>query len=95
MITANGLQEREEVFYTIPLQSRRRHSIGGYLTAGGLVGGGEVTTVPSEVPRMPAPKLCQKTTEEEVAKRRRPKNIPIKGNYSFINTFPCLSLGSE
>ncbi|XP_049867771.1 phosphoinositide 3-kinase adapter protein 1 isoform X2 [Pectinophora gossypiella] len=70
---AKGPQDREEVFYTIPLQGRRRHSVGGYL-ATGAAGAGEVTTVPSEVPRMPPPRFGK---DDEV-KRRRPKNFPFK-----------------
>ncbi|XP_063360601.1 phosphoinositide 3-kinase adapter protein 1 isoform X1 [Cydia amplana] len=74
VVTPDGPQEREEVFYTIPLQGRRRHSVGGYLAAGAS-GAGEVTSVPSEVPKMPPPRFGPK--EEEV-KRRRPKNFPFK-----------------
>ncbi|RVE54748.1 hypothetical protein evm_000515 [Chilo suppressalis] len=74
VVTSEGPQEREEVFYTIPLQGRRRHSVGGYLTTEGG-GTGEVTTVPSEVPKMPPPRFTQR--EEEV-KRRRPKNFIFK-----------------
>lgn len=70
--------EREEVFYTIPLQGRRRHSVGGYL-ATGAAGHGEITTVPSEVPKMPPPKFGQK--EDETVKRRKPKNFPFKGKF--------------
>lgn len=70
------MQEREEVFYTIPLQGRRRHSVGGYLATGGS-GSGEVTSVPSEVPRMPPPRFA--TKDDEGVKRRRPKNFPFKG----------------
>lgn len=76
MATADGMQEREEVFYTIPLQGRRRHSVGGYL-ATGAAGAGEVTAVPSEVPRMIAPKIGQR--EDESIKRRKPKNFTFKG----------------
>lgn len=72
--TSEGMQEREEVFYTIPLQGRRRHSVGGYLMTGGG-GSGEVTSVPSEVPRMLAPRV----NPEEGVKRRRPKNFSFKG----------------
>lgn len=75
VVTSEGPQEREEVFYTIPLQGRRRHSVGGYL-ATGTAGAGEVTAVPSEVPRMPPPKFNQK--EEDTMKRRRPKNFSFK-----------------
>ncbi|KAL0881002.1 hypothetical protein ABMA27_002148 [Loxostege sticticalis] len=75
VVTSDGPQEREEVFYTIPLQGRRRHSVGGYLATGGA-GAGEVTTVPSEVPKMPAPKFSQQREDE--VKRRRPKNFPFK-----------------
>ncbi|CAK1600877.1 unnamed protein product [Parnassius mnemosyne] len=75
IMTSEGVKEREEVFYTIPLQGRRRHSVGGYLDTGG-VGGGEVTTVPSEVPKMPPPRFNQ--NDEEVVKRRRPKNFSFK-----------------
>ncbi|XP_073949594.1 DBB domain-containing protein stumps isoform X2 [Choristoneura fumiferana] len=75
VVTPEGPQEREEVFYTIPLQGRRRHSVGGYLAAG-AAGAGEVTAVPSEVPKMPPPRFGNK--EEEVVKRRRPKNFPFK-----------------
>lgn len=78
MVTPEGPQEREEVFYTIPLQGRRRHSVGGYLAAG-AAGAGEVTAVPSEVPKMPPPRFGNK--EEEVVKRRRPKNFPFKGKF--------------
>lgn len=80
-MTAAGVQEREEVFYTIPLQGRRRHSVGGYLAAGGLEGVGEVTTVPCEVPRMPAPKIQSKVADDDSMKRRRPKNFQFKGKY--------------
>lgn len=76
--TSDGVQEREEIFYTIPLHGRRRHSVGGYLTTDGA-GSGEVTTVPSEVPRMLAPRVNQ--TEEDSVKRRRPKNFSFKGQY--------------
>lgn len=76
VVTSDGPQEREEVFYTIPLQGRRRHSVGGYLTTG-AAGAGEVTTVPSEVPRMPPPRFNQK--EEDTIKRRKPKNFSFKG----------------
>ncbi|XP_035458944.2 phosphoinositide 3-kinase adapter protein 1 isoform X1 [Spodoptera frugiperda] len=75
VVTNDGPQEREEVFYTIPLQGRRRHSVGGYLTTG-AAGAGEVTAVPSEVPRMPPPRFNQK--EEDTIKRRRPKNFSFK-----------------
>lgn len=75
VVTTDGPQEREEVFYTIPLQGRRRHSVGGYLTTG-AAGAGEVTAVPSEVPRMPPPRFNQK--EEDTIKRRRPKNFSFK-----------------
>lgn len=74
--TPDSTHEREEVFYTIPLQGRRRHSVGGYL-ATGAAGHGEITTVPSEVPKMPPPKFGHK--EDETVKRRRPKNFPFKG----------------
>ncbi|XP_037975103.2 phosphoinositide 3-kinase adapter protein 1 [Plutella xylostella] len=74
VVTPNGLQEREEVFYTIPLQGRRRHSVSGYL-ATGPGGLGEVTVVPSEVPTMPPPK--PQASDEEVRKRR-PRNFPFK-----------------
>lgn len=74
--TSESTHEREEVFYTIPLQGRRRHSVGGYLTTG-AAGHGEITAVPSEVPKMPPPKFGQK--EDETVKRRRPKNFPFKG----------------
>lgn len=74
--TSDGMQEREEVFYTIPLQGRRRHSVGGYLATDG-VGSGEVTAVPSEVPRTQAPRV--NLTEEDSVKRRRPKNFSFKG----------------
>ncbi|KAL4716368.1 hypothetical protein ACJJTC_006730 [Scirpophaga incertulas] len=74
VVTAEGPQEREEVFYTIPLQGRRRHSVGGYL-ATGVGGAGEVTTVPSDVPKMPAPRFSQR--EDEV-KRRKPRNFTFK-----------------
>ncbi|KOB74445.1 Uncharacterized protein OBRU01_09131, partial [Operophtera brumata] len=60
--TSDGVQEREEIFYTIPLHGRRRHSVGGYLTTDGA-GSGEVTAVPSEVPRMQAPRV--NPTEED------------------------------
>lgn len=79
-MTPEGPQEREEVFYTIPLQGRRRHSVGGYLATGGA-GTGEVTSVPSDVPKMPAPKFAQR--EDEV-KRRRPKNFPFKGTWKIL-----------
>lgn len=82
VVTSDGPQEREEVFYTIPLQGRRRHSVGGYLATGGA-GAGEVTTVPSEVPKMPAPKFSQQREDE--VKRRRPKNFPFKGLYNNNN----------
>ncbi|XP_028173100.1 phosphoinositide 3-kinase adapter protein 1 isoform X2 [Ostrinia furnacalis] len=75
VVTSDGPQEREEVFYTIPLQGRRRHSVGGYLATGGA-GAGEVTTVPSEVPKMPAPRFTQQREDE--VKRRRPKNFSFK-----------------
>ncbi|CAH0714465.1 unnamed protein product, partial [Brenthis ino] len=75
VVTPDGTKEHEEVFYTIPLQGRRRHSVGGYLTTGSA-GAGEVTTVPSEVPKMPPPRFNQ--TEEEAVRRRRPKNFPFK-----------------
>ncbi|XP_059046552.1 phosphoinositide 3-kinase adapter protein 1 isoform X1 [Achroia grisella] len=76
VLTPEGYtQEREEVFYTIPLQGRRRHSVGGYLATGGA-GGGEVTSVPSEVPKMPPPRFAPK--DEDTVKRRRPKNFPFK-----------------
>ncbi|XP_047530019.1 phosphoinositide 3-kinase adapter protein 1 isoform X1 [Vanessa atalanta] len=75
IFTSDGTKEHEEVFYTIPLQGRRRHSVGGYL-ATGSAGNGEVTTVPSEVPKMPPPRINQ--TEDEAVKRRRPKNFPFK-----------------
>ncbi|XP_053613193.1 phosphoinositide 3-kinase adapter protein 1 isoform X3 [Plodia interpunctella] len=75
VVTPEGTQEREEIFYTIPLQGRRRHSVGGYLATGGG-GTGEVTTVPSEVPRMPPPRFNPK--EDETVKRRRPKNFTFK-----------------
>lgn len=73
--TPVGMQENEEVFYTIPLQGRRRHSVGGYL-ATGAAGTGEVTSVPSEVPRMPPPRINNK--EDEGVKRRRPRNFSFK-----------------
>ncbi|XP_041988074.1 phosphoinositide 3-kinase adapter protein 1 isoform X2 [Aricia agestis] len=75
VVTSDGTKEHEEVFYTIPLQGRRRHSVGGYLATGGA-GEGEVTTVPSEVPKMPPPRFNH--TEEEGVKRRRPKNFTFK-----------------
>ncbi|XP_032515585.2 phosphoinositide 3-kinase adapter protein 1 isoform X1 [Danaus plexippus] len=75
VVTSNGSRDHEEVFYTIPLQGRRRHSVGGYL-ATGSGGTGEVTTVPSEVPKMPPPRINK--TEEEAVKRRRPKNFSFK-----------------
>lgn len=78
MGTSDSAHDREEVFYTIPLQGRRRHSVGGYL-ATGAAGHGEITTVPSEVPKMPPPKFGQK--EDETVKRRRPKNFPFKGKF--------------
>lgn len=78
VVTTDGPQEREEVFYTIPLQGRRRHSVGGYLTTG-AAGAGEVTAVPSEVPRMPPPRFNQK--EDDTIKRRRPKNFSFKGKF--------------
>lgn len=81
MTTPTGVHEREEVFYTIPLQSRRRHSVGGYLAAGGLGGLGEVTKVPSEVPSMPPPKFRHKGSEEEVIKRKKPKNLQFRGKF--------------
>lgn len=81
VVTPEGPQEREEVFYTIPLHGRRRHSVGGYLTTG-VAGSGEVTAVPSEVPRMPPPKFSQK--EDEAVKRRRPKNFPFKGKCCLL-----------
>lgn len=81
VVTNDGPQEREEVFYTIPLQGRRRHSVGGYLTTG-AAGAGEVTAVPSEVPRMPPPRFNQK--EEDTIKRRRPKNFSFKGEFNII-----------
>lgn len=81
IVTADGPLEREEVFYTIPLQGRRRHSVGGYLATGGA-GAGEVTSVPSEVPRMPPPRFHQK--EEDTIKRRRPKNFSLKGKINII-----------
>lgn len=74
--THDGPQECEEVFYTIPLQGRRRHSVGGYLTTG-AAGTGEVTSVPSEVPKMAPPRFNQQ--EDDAVKRRRPKNFPFKG----------------
>ncbi|XP_026315896.1 phosphoinositide 3-kinase adapter protein 1 isoform X2 [Hyposmocoma kahamanoa] len=73
--TPESTHEREEVFYTIPLQGRRRHSVGGYL-ATGAAGNGEITTMPSEVPKMPPPKFGHK--DDETIKRRRPKNFPFK-----------------
>lgn len=76
--SSESTHDREEVFYTIPLQGRRRHSVGGYL-ATGAAGHGEITTVPSEVPKMPPPKFGQK--EDETVKRRRPKNFPFKGKF--------------
>lgn len=69
------------MFYTIPLQGRRRHSVGGYLTTGSA-GAGEVTAVPSEVPKMPPPRFNQ--TEEEAVRRRRPKNFPFKGKSKYF-----------
>ncbi|XP_045495194.1 phosphoinositide 3-kinase adapter protein 1 isoform X1 [Colias croceus] len=75
VVTSEGTKEHEEVFYTIPLPGRRRHSVGGYLTTGGN-GSGEVTTVPSEVPKMPPPRFHQH--DEEAVRRRRPKNFPFK-----------------
>lgn len=94
VMTPAGVQEREEVFYTIPLQNRRRHSVGGYLAAGGLGGIGEVTKVPSEVPRMPAPKF-HKRPEEEVTKRRRPKNFQFKGMEDIAIVWSTGSAKSE
>lgn len=76
--TPESTHEREEVFYTIPLQGRRRHSVGGYL-ATGAAGNGEITTMPSEVPKMPPPKFGHK--DDETVKRRRPKNFPFKGKF--------------
>lgn len=76
VVTSDGTKEHEEVFYTIPLQGRRRHSVGGYL-ATGSAGTGEVTAVPSEVPKMPPPRFNQ--TNEETITRRRPKNFQFKG----------------
>ncbi|KAJ0175461.1 hypothetical protein K1T71_008620 [Dendrolimus kikuchii] len=73
--TSETVQEREEVFYTIPLHGRRRHSVGGYL-ATGAAGAGEVTTVPSEVPRMPPPRFNQ--NEDESVKRRKPRKFSFK-----------------
>ncbi|KPJ11194.1 Phosphoinositide 3-kinase adapter protein 1 [Papilio machaon] len=75
VVTTEGVKEREEVFYTIPLQGRRRHSVGGYLATGGG-GAGEVTSVPSEVPKMPPPRFNH--NEDDVVKRRRPKNFSFK-----------------
>ncbi|XP_030020572.1 phosphoinositide 3-kinase adapter protein 1 isoform X3 [Manduca sexta] len=75
MASPEGISEREEVFYTIPLQGRRRHSVGGYLATGGA-GTGEVTSVPSEVPRMPPPRFNH--TEDEGVKRRKPRNFSFK-----------------
>ncbi|XP_068632888.1 phosphoinositide 3-kinase adapter protein 1 [Battus philenor] len=75
VVTSEGVKEREEIFYTIPLQGRRRHSVGGYLATGGG-GAGEVTSVPSEVPKMPPPRVNH--NDEEVVKRRRPKNFSFK-----------------
>ncbi|XP_072939314.1 uncharacterized protein stumps isoform X2 [Epargyreus clarus] len=75
VVTPEGPKEREEVFYTIPLQGRRRHSVGGYL-ATGAAGTGEVTTVPSEVPKMPPPRFNQ--VDDESVKRRRPRNFSFK-----------------
>ncbi|XP_052739612.1 phosphoinositide 3-kinase adapter protein 1 isoform X2 [Bicyclus anynana] len=75
VLTSDGSKEHEEIFYTIPLQGRRRHSVGGYL-ATGSAGTGEVTSVPSEVPKMPPPRINQ--TEDETVKRRRPKHFAFK-----------------
>lgn len=82
------MHEREEVFYTIPLQGKRRHSVGGYL-ATDAAGTGEVTSVPSEVPRMPPPRFNQK--DDDSVRRRRPRNFSFKGksrqriNQSFLD----------
>ncbi|XP_021205828.1 phosphoinositide 3-kinase adapter protein 1 isoform X2 [Bombyx mori] len=73
--THEGMHEREEVFYTIPLQGKRRHSVGGYL-ATDAAGTGEVTSVPSEVPRMPPPRFNQK--DDDSVRRRRPRNFSFK-----------------
>lgn len=52
--------------------------MGGYL-ATGAAGTGEVTSVPSEVPRMPPPRFNNK--EDESVKRRRPRNFSFKGKF--------------
>lgn len=82
VVTTDGPQEREEVFYTIPLQGRRRHSVGGYLTTG-AAGAGEVTAVPSEVPRMSPPRISQR--QKDTIRRRRPKNFTLKGKLNNID----------
>lgn len=56
--------------------------MGGYL-ATGTAGTGEVTTVPSEVPKMPPPRFNQ--AEDETVKRRRPKNFTFKGKTKVMN----------
>lgn len=86
-MTSEGVKEREEVFYTIPLQGRRRHSVGGYLATGGG-GAGEVTSVPSEVPKMPPPRFNH--NEDDVVKRRRPKNFSFKGKCKYSNIIRSL-----
>lgn len=75
VVTSEGTKEHEEVFYTVPLQGRRRHSVGGYL-ATGASGAGEVTTVPSEVPKMPPPRF---NLQDDEVRRRRPRNFSFKG----------------
>ncbi|GBP90962.1 hypothetical protein EVAR_40846_1 [Eumeta japonica] len=88
--TADGTQDREEVFYTLPLLARRRHSVGGYLAAGTGACSGEhgtrveVTTVPSEVPRMPAPRIQHRP--EEDGRRRRPRNLNFKRHIVDVNS---------
>ncbi|XP_022113694.2 phosphoinositide 3-kinase adapter protein 1 isoform X1 [Pieris rapae] len=74
IVTLDGTKEHEEVFYTVPQQGRRRHSVGGYL-ATGASGAGEVTTVPSEVPKMPPPRFNQ---QDDEVRRRRPRNFSFK-----------------
>lgn len=91
MVTSEGVKEREEVFYTIPLQGKRRHSVGGYLATGGAgTGGGEVTTVPSEVPKMPPPRFNH--VDDDVVKRRRPKNFSFKGKCTFTKAILCVHI---
>ncbi|VVC95597.1 unnamed protein product [Leptidea sinapis] len=74
LVTSEGTKEHEEVFYTIPLQGRRRHSVGGYLATEGS-GVGEVTAVPSEMPKMPPPRI---NSHEDEVRRRRPRNFSFK-----------------